>query len=102
MNGVQNGDALRQAYEANQPKIVETFSKFSQSKPLYEALTQIAEQLEAESGDAMKLQQRKRAVELSLRSMKLGGVGLEGKDKERFNESEFVNVCSLVVFARFY
>lgn len=92
LNGVKNGDALRQAYEANQPAIVQTFSKFSQSKPLFDALTAIAEspelQRNEETSDDFVRQQRRRAVEQSLRAMKLGGVGLEGADKERFNESK--------------
>jgi oligopeptidase A len=32
LNGVMNSDDLRQAYENNQPKIVQAMSKFSQSK----------------------------------------------------------------------
>jgi len=91
LNGVKNGEELRQAYEANQPAIVQTFSKFSQSKPLYDALSKIQqEELEKASEDDFEVRQKRRAVELSLRSMKLGGVALEGAEKERFNESEFV------------
>ena len=98
LNGVKNGEALRQAYEANQPAIVKTFSKFSQSKPLFDALTAIAESpelqhTESSSGADFVQQQRRRAVEHSLRAMKLGGVGLEGADKERFNESKLDVIC---------
>ena len=89
LNGVRNSDDLREAYEANQGAIVQAMSQFAQSKPLYTALEQLLREQEASSGDtelSFEEQQKKRAIELSLRSMKLGGVGLEGKDKERFNE----------------
>jgi oligopeptidase A len=90
LNGVQNGDVLREQYESNQPKIVQAFSQFSQSKPLYDALKAVESQLEKDNEDAdncdFDVLQKRRAVENSLRSMTLGGVGLEGADKERFNE----------------
>jgi oligopeptidase A len=90
LNGVKNGEELRKTYEENQPKIVKAMSKFRQSKPLYDALLAVEKQ-SADSGeqktdDSFEMQQRRRAVENSLRSMKLGGVGLEGDAKERFNE----------------
>ena len=91
LNGVKNGDALRQAYEANQPSIVKAFSKFSQSKPLFDALSAIATDADdaaSDDGNDFAAKQRRRAVENSLRAMKLGGVGLAGADKERFNESK--------------
>ena len=89
LNGVANGEELRKAYEENQPKIVQAMSQFAQSKPLYDALEIVEQQLAAEeqkTEDAAKIQQKKRAVDISLRDMKLGGVGLEGADKEKFNE----------------
>ena len=65
-------------------------TKFSQSKPLYDALSTIEKQWEEEKGDddcpSFLMQQKRRAVENSLLGMKLGGVGLEGEEKERFNE----------------
>jgi oligopeptidase A len=82
LNGVRNSPGLRTVYEANQPVVVQTISKFQQSQPLYNALLQIQER----DADSLLPEQR-RAVELSIRSMKLGGVGLEDpKQKERFNE----------------
>jgi oligopeptidase A len=90
LNGVKNGDELRAAYEANQPKVVQAMTKFSQSKPLYDALSAIEKQWQAEeektNDDDFLMQQKRRAVENSLLGMKLGGVGLEGAEKERFNE----------------
>ena len=97
LNGVKNGDALRQAYEANQPSIVKAFSKFSQSKPLFDALSAIAADATTSNDDAgdddFAAKQRRRAVENSLRAMKLGGVGLAGADKERFNESKWIIIA---------
>ena len=84
LNGVKNGDELRQAYEENQPKIVQAMSQFAQSPSLYQALEKVQTQLPTE--DDFAASQKRRAVENSLRSMKLGGVGLEGEQKERFNE----------------
>ena len=90
LNGVKNGDELRKAYEENQPKIVQAMSKFAQSKPLYDALEAIEHKWHQDKGeeecDSFLARQRRRAVESSLRSMKLGGVGLKGEAKERFNE----------------
>ena len=98
LNGVKNGDELREAYESNQPKVVQSMTQFSQSKPLYDALTAIEKQWK-EDGEgkdddvddgacpsSFLMQQKRRAVENSLLEMKLGGVGLAGEEKERFNE----------------
>lgn len=84
LNGVKNGEELRKAYESQQPKVVKAFSSFSQSKPLYDALSKIEKELT--SDETFEDKQRARAVQLSLRAMRLGGVGLEGEAKERFNE----------------
>jgi oligopeptidase A len=89
LNGVKNSDPLREAYEANQPKVVQAMTKFSQSKPLYDALEAIEKKWKEEGkdkDDSFLMQQKRRAVEASLLGMKLGGVGLEGAQKERFNE----------------
>eukprot|EP00536_Pseudo-nitzschia_multiseries_P016108 jgi/Psemu1/247325/estExt_Genewise1.C_10190054 len=90
LNGVKNGEELRAAYETNQGKVVESMTKFSQSKPLFDALSAIKEQWEKEDGgedcDSFLVKQKRRAVENSLLEMSLGGVGLEGAEKERFNE----------------
>ena len=90
MNGVKNEESLRTAYEENQPKVVQAMTKFSQSKPVYDALVAIEKQWEAsgaeDAEEDFELSQKKRAVEGSLLSMKLGGVGLEGEEKEKFNK----------------
>eukprot|EP00542_Grammatophora_oceanica_P021271 CAMPEP_0194036328 /NCGR_PEP_ID=MMETSP0009_2-20130614/8668_1 /TAXON_ID=210454 /ORGANISM="Grammatophora oceanica, Strain CCMP 410" /LENGTH=721 /DNA_ID=CAMNT_0038678021 /DNA_START=257 /DNA_END=2422 /DNA_ORIENTATION=+ len=86
LNGVKNGDELRTAYEENQPKVVQAMTKFSQSKALYNALEQLKAKQEEVATDDFEVLQEKRAVEGSLLDQKLGGVGLEGEAKEKFNE----------------
>jgi oligopeptidase A len=86
LNGVKNSDELREAYESSQGKVVQAMTKFSQSKPLYDALSAIEKSWEGEADDSFEMKQKRRAVENSLRGMTLGGVGLEGEEKERFNE----------------
>jgi len=86
LNGVKNGDEIRKAVEDNQGKVIEATTKFSQSRPLYDALLEIETGLEESKDDEFTLAQKMRAVESNLRSMKLGGVGLDGEDKENFNK----------------
>ena len=90
LKGVKDSDLLRAAYEANQPKIVQSSMKFSQSKPLYDALSSVQKSWEGEEvkEDDFAAAQRRRAVENSLRAMTLGGVGLaEGSpEQKRFQE----------------
>mmetsp|Transcript_3579 Transcript_3579/g.5170 ORF Transcript_3579/g.5170 Transcript_3579/m.5170 type:complete len:802 (+) Transcript_3579:84-2489(+) len=90
LNGVKNSDELRSAYEQNQPNIVKTSMKFSQSKPVYDALLAVQKGWESEESkdDDFVMAQKKRAVANSLRSMTLQGVGLEEGSPEqiRFNE----------------
>jgi oligopeptidase A len=75
LNGVKNGDELRAAYEENQPKVVQSMTKISQSKALYNALSSLKLQQDS-SVDNFEASQIARAVESSLRQMKLGGVWL--------------------------
>ncbi|KAL7530675.1 hypothetical protein ACHAXR_006726 [Thalassiosira sp. AJA248-18] len=89
LNGVKNGDELRAAYEENQPKIVQASMKFSQSKPLYDALVKVQKSWEGETKeDDFVMKQKKRAVENSLRGMTLGGVGLEEGSPEQIRFKE--------------
>ncbi|KAL7547939.1 hypothetical protein ACHAWF_011203 [Thalassiosira exigua] len=90
LKGVKDSDPLRAAYEENQPKIVQATMKFSQSKPLYDALVNVQKTWEGEEAkeDDFAAAQRRRAVENSLRAMTLGGVGLEegSPEQKRFKE----------------
>ena len=85
LNAVKNGDEFRQAYERAQPMVVKAFSELSQSRVLFDSLTHLKESSMENSQD-FREQQRHRAVEKSLKEMKLGGVGLDGEKKERFNQ----------------
>ncbi len=86
LNGVKNSDDLRKAYEENQPKVVKAMAQFSQSREVYDALSAIRSSMGDVAADDFELSQKIRAIDISLRGMKLGGVGLDGAEKERFNE----------------
>jgi len=89
LQGVKNGEELRAAYEENQPSVITTMTKFSQSAALFDALSAIEESWKKDSDSAeddFYTKQKKRAVLSSLQAMKLGGVGLDGAEKESFNE----------------
>ena len=81
LNGVKNSDALREAHAAMQPKIVEMTQRLGQSRAVYEALDGLSER----SDDLAPTQ--KRVVDASLRSMRLGGVALEGEAKDAYNKN---------------
>ncbi|MEM6505168.1 MAG: M3 family metallopeptidase [Planctomycetota bacterium] len=79
---VKNSDALRDAYMAVQPQVVQLGLRMSQSKPIYDALVALKE-----GGDWGKLDHaQQRIVEAKIRDMKLSGVALEGEEKERYLE----------------
>lgn len=86
LNGVKNSDELREAYEENQPKVVKAMAQFSQSREVYDALTAIRSAMTESDDIDFETSQKLRAVDNSLRGMTLGGVGLDGAEKERFNE----------------
>ena len=77
MLGVMNSEKWRKVEEEWQPKIVAFSLRVSQSKRLYE----IAKSL-SESGEAVKC----RILRKMVQGAELAGVGLEGAQKERFNE----------------
>jgi len=79
---VKNSPELREAYEKMQPEIIKFYNQLSQSKPLYEAFKDIKDGAE---WDKLEPAQQ-RIVESSIRDFELSGVGLEGAEKERFNE----------------
>lgn len=79
---VRNSDELRQAYQEILPKVVTFSLRMSQSKPIYEGLKAIKA-----SGEFSGFNEaRKRIIEKKLKAAEQAGVGLEGKEKERFNE----------------
>ncbi|MCP9888808.1 M3 family metallopeptidase [Cyanobium sp. ATX 6A2] len=77
LHGVCNTPELRQAYQNQQGAVVAFGSRAGQSKPIYQALQQLATQ-------PLDTTQR-RIVEAELRHMQLRGVGLEGPEQEAFN-----------------
>jgi oligopeptidase A len=90
--GVKNSPELREAYESVQPKVVEFYNRFSQSRPLYDAFKTIR------SSDTWSTlaEAQQRIVESALRSAELSGVGLDGAPKERFNaiQLELANLAT--------
>ncbi len=80
--GVKNSPELRAAYEAVQPALVQFATQMGQSKPLYEAFKQLRDSAEWDGFDPAQ----QRIVESSIREAELSGVGLEGAEKDRFNE----------------
>ena len=79
--GVKNSPALRTAYEAVQPQVIEFVNRLSQSYPLYQAFKSIRE---GESWSQLDEAQQ-RIVEAAIRSAELSGVGLTGAKRDRFN-----------------
>ncbi|MGK7906959.1 MAG: M3 family metallopeptidase [Synechococcus sp.] len=80
--GVKNSSELREAYETIQPKVVELYTRFGQSKALYLAFKALRQgEVWTELDEAQQ-----RIVEASLREAELAGVGLEGEAQKRFNE----------------
>jgi len=79
---VKNSDALRQAHEAVLPKVIAFGLRVQQSRPLYDALCALRD------GDGWNALDRaqQRCVKLKIRDAEQAGVGLEGEEKERFNE----------------
>jgi oligopeptidase A len=79
--GVKNSPELREAYETVQPEIVKFVNKLGQSKPIYEGFKAI----KAKQWDNLEPAQQ-RIVEAAIKDAELAGVGLEGEQKERFNQ----------------
>jgi oligopeptidase A len=79
---VKNSPELREAHENVQPKVVQFFNLLSQSKPIYEAFKALRQ-----SSDWSSLEPaQQRIVEAAIRDAELSGVGLEGEQRDRFNE----------------
>jgi oligopeptidase A len=79
---VKNTEDLRKAHEAMLPKMVEFNLRMGQSKTIYDGLVAIKDGPEWGGLDDAQ----RRVIELKIRDAKHAGVGLEGKEKERFNE----------------
>jgi len=79
LNSVRTTDALRQAITDVQPEVVTFHSRLGQSEALYRAYSNA----EGIADNALA-----RTVELALRAMRHGGVGLTGDAKDQFNANQ--------------
>jgi oligopeptidase A len=80
--GVRNSEELREAYEAVLGDVVEFGLRVSQSKPLFDALKQLRESDEWNKLDAAQ----QRIIDKRIQSAELAGIGLQGENRDRFNE----------------
>jgi oligopeptidase A len=82
MLGVRNSPELREAYETVQSEVVDFALRMGQSRPVFEALGELR------GSDAWNglSPARQRVVELRLRDARHSGVGLDGAQRDRFNE----------------
>jgi oligopeptidase A len=80
LNAVMNSPGLREAYNANLPKITQYYTELSQHQGLFEKLKALAASRE---WDTMTRAQRK-IVENELRDFRLGGAELPPEKKARF------------------
>jgi oligopeptidase A len=76
---VRNSEALREAYQTVQPEVVAFSIRLAQSQPIFEGLRRLQD-----SGAVLDAEQR-RIVQLLVRDAELSGVGLAGRERERFN-----------------
>lgn len=82
LQAVIDNPALREAYNINQPKIVEYWNEVSQNLALYEKYKALA----ASEEFASLNQARKTIIEHQLRGFRLGGAELADDKKARFSE----------------
>lgn len=80
LNAVRNNDALRTAYTNSLTRLTEYGTEVSQNTELYNAYQKLAESEEY----AQLTQAQKQAVDNALRDFRLGGVALDGEQKQRF------------------
>jgi len=83
LKAVRDSPDLRAAVDAVQPERVAFGLRLSQSRPLYDAFSAL--KASPAAWGALTPPQR-RAVDNELRDFTLGGVGLDGADRARFNE----------------
>ncbi|WP_237068112.1 M3 family metallopeptidase [Microbulbifer guangxiensis] len=79
LNSVLSGP-WRAPYESALAKITEYWTALGQNRDLYDVYRQLAQSSEFEQWP----QPRRKTIELALRDFRLGGVGLEGKQREQF------------------
>jgi oligopeptidase A len=82
LNSVMNGDQVRTVYNACLPKLSAWYTDLGQNRALYDKVVQLHE---GQSFNRLDVGQKK-SIEDQLRGFKLGGVALEGSEKERYKE----------------
>jgi len=82
--GVKNSEELRKAYETVLGEMVALRLRLQQSRPIYQGIKAL---MQGEGGKAQNALQA-RVVSLKLREAEHAGVGLEGRARERFLETE--------------
>ena len=82
LNSVKSSDALRDAYNSCLPLLSEYATEISQNRALFEAYRRIADS--DDFSDFSPAQ--KKAIDDSLLHFRLGGVELEGDDRERYQQ----------------
>jgi oligopeptidase A len=80
LNAVMNSPELREAYNANLPKITQYHAELAQNQSLFEKY----KRLEASLGYATLTQARRKIIEHELREFRLGGAELAADKKARF------------------
>ncbi len=81
LHAVRNNEALRRAHAQTLPQVIAFFNRYSQSRPIFEALTSLKESRDWESFDSAQ----RRIIEGNLKNAALAGVGLQGEALGRFN-----------------
>ncbi|MFQ5790700.1 MAG: M3 family metallopeptidase, partial [Acidobacteriota bacterium] len=79
---VKNSEPLRRAHEKVEPEVVRFTIRLGQSEAIFQGLTALRD----DEGWAQLDNAQKRIVEKLIQKMELAGVGLEGKQRERFNQ----------------
>ncbi|MEM9162754.1 MAG: M3 family metallopeptidase, partial [Cyanobacteria bacterium P01_F01_bin.4] len=80
--GVKNSPELRAAYEAVQPALVQFATRLSQSKPIYTAFKQLRNSDHWPQLDPAQ----QRIITAAIQDAELSGVGLEGEQRDTFNQ----------------
>ena len=80
--GVMSSPELREAYESVLDDVVQLGLRCSQSRPVYEACLAMRDGAGWKSMNSA----RKRIIEKRIEAAELAGIGLEGEQRERFNE----------------
>ena len=82
LNAVMNSPELREAYNANLPKVTQYYTELGQNQRLFEKF----KQLKASTQFARLSREQRAIVEHELRDFRLGGAELAADKKQRFTE----------------